>query len=126
KRKLAVVVLIVWGIITLVYPFKTSSIALNPLVFEFSLGVALGAFRKNLMNIPLSTMFLLMIVFTYLGYSFAESKDYFSRAVTFGISSFTTLSIAISLENRGVKVHNAWKVMGDASYAMYLSHYVLL
>lgn len=126
NRKVAATIMVAWGLASILKPFNTTSLLLNPLIFEFSLGVMLGANRHIICKAPNIVIAVLMVAFVYLGVNFASSNEYLLRSLTFGVASFLVVAMAISLEQNGVSVHRAWKSLGDASYAMYLSHYVLL
>lgn len=126
NRKIAATIVVAWGLASVLKSFNTTSILLNPLIFEFSLGVMLGANRHIICKVPNIVLAAFIVIFVYLGVSFASSNDLWLRALTFGIASFLVVAMAISLEQNGISAHNIWKPLGDASYAMYLSHYVLL
>ncbi|MFK3668276.1 acyltransferase family protein [Ochrobactrum teleogrylli] len=126
NRRIAATIMVAWGLTSLLKPFNTTSFLLNPLIFEFSLGVMLGANRHIICKAPNILLVALIVIFIYLGVCFASSKDLLLRALTFGMASFFVVAMAISLEQTGISAHRIWKPLGDASYAMYLSHYVLL
>lgn len=125
-RKVAVTIMVIWGLASILKPFNTASFLLNPLILEFSLGVILGATRHIICKTPNIVLAALMVFFAYLGVSFASSNDLLLRTLTFGVASFLVVAMAVSLEQNGISAHRIWKSLGDASYAMYLSHYVLL
>lgn len=126
SRRVALVAVLSWGVMALVNPTGSKSFFFNPLILEFVLGVLLAANRDKLAKINIFLVAALSLIFLYIGCKYAASNDYLSRALTFGIFSTFVVCFAIILEENGFVASNLWKALGDSSYAIYLSHYVLL
>lgn len=110
---------------TSVAGFYTSSI-----MIEFVLGIFLGVLMTRggmLPRVPVALAWVVLIggiAFTVL---LPATISHLPRAVTRGIPAFFAVGAMLVLELRGrIAEHKGLRLLGDASYSLYLSHFVVL
>jgi peptidoglycan/LPS O-acetylase OafA/YrhL len=99
----------------------------SPFLLEFFMGVLLYMFRLYFMRI---WVLILAIIFLIVAFSYGvehESKNGLIRILTFGISAFSLVLIALILEHKNFyKEKSFLESLGNASYTLYLSHLIFL
>lgn len=117
----------------------------SPLLFEFLLGAIIYHLYNNkiLFNQFMATLVcVLAIIFMFMTNLFYVEIDGFfttvifngylqyGRIIYFGLPSFIFVIAIVSFENYLIKKHNTiiklFKLIGNASYSIYLSHYFIL
>lgn len=127
-RKIALTIIALWGVASLLIGQMEETILLNPYIAEFVAGVLLAASwpiaSRIIGGVPFLTV--LGLIFFSAGILFGDRNAPLSRVLTFGSFSLIAVWIAILFESRGFVVSKFWIFLGGASYALYLSHFVIL
>lgn len=105
--------------------FYTSSI-----MIEFLLGILLGVLVVRdgaLLRIPVPIAWAVMIGAIAFAVVLPAINIYFPRMITRGIPAFFAVGAMLALERQGqIADRKALRLLGDASYSLYLSHFVVL
>jgi exopolysaccharide production protein ExoZ len=123
---LALTALAVWG--QWAHPSGQVGFYTSPLILEFGAGMVLGLAwpRLNLSrtaSIVLGCAAVGSFLFMLVAPTVAAGLD---RAVIFGVPALVMTTAALALEKVGLSVRWPWLIaLGNASYAIYLSHFVV-
>jgi len=100
---------------------------LSPFVVEFLSGLLIGFYLSKCRSKILALICILGFIASYY-FGFAiEAKQGLYRLMTFGVSSFLLVFIAVIFENVHLnQAPNFMVTLGDSSYTIYLSHLMFL
>ena len=104
---------------------------LNPLTAEFVAGMLVWqAFRKGLLRSPWLGFLCIAVGLaglTWVNFHVAVDRADAARVLYWGIPGVFLVVGAICMDVSGRTVHSrTWKLLGDASYSIYLIHYLML
>jgi len=96
-------------------------------VLEFFSGVILYMYRKYLFNSGILIIALIIIfIAMWFGITY-ETKNGLYRILTFGLTSFSIILVALILESKHIYYHGKYlEALGNASYTLYLSHLIII
>lgn len=99
----------------------------QPLMLEFVFGIILFKIHKSELikanDITLIVLFMLALFFLFSKYD-SYTVNSFQRVFTYGLFSFCIVSLFLIYESK-IKYSKLFILFGDASYSIYLSHWVL-
>lgn len=130
QNRFCILALILVGLVAAGYFIKPQNTLFrfwsDPIILEFGYGIIIAQLLKRL---PKSRMIpaccLMMAVFSWL--FFATSDLYAHRAFSLGIPAFFVVLGAVTYETcSGVRYNAFGKLLGDSSYALYLTHGIIL
>jgi peptidoglycan/LPS O-acetylase OafA/YrhL len=99
----------------------------NPMLLEFFLGMTLFKALNTKSYSLLHVLFSLFISILIFSYTIFWEVNTDCRFITWGGAAFFLLFALISLEKMGkLKVPNLFVLLGDASYSIYLTHYLVI
>lgn len=111
-------------------PAGVMTLLLHPFMIEFIFGVYLySIYKSNLLNTNI--MLPLVLLCATLGglYQLQSVIDYlgsFSRPILCGGAAFCVVAVALTLERLSVRANKLLVSLGDSSYSLYLTHWLVV
>jgi len=144
-RKRLIWILLAWTALTLIAPFilggigsrgPVYSIMTNPMSLEFIAGACAAMIFLKSYSKPLNTVLcwgliagsvIYILILMQTGYKIAGVSHYMSRTLLYVMPAGVLVFALPRLESAGrLSVPKPWRVLGDCSYALYLTHYIVL